>query len=152
VRNLDRVGVGERGKEVSMRTVIIAVSCLAFLAAGLVFEGVRGNEEKVDTAKQALDKAVADGKKHFESEKTGKLARACATCHANPKKENLHLANRVGDYPKYDRVEKRVITLGQKINQMIDRMLKGKKDLLGSERLVAIEAYLMSLNRAGKSE
>ena len=65
----------------------------------------------------------------------------------DPERPKLSLATRANTYPKWDRREGRVITLGQKINQMIVRMLKGKAEELGSERLVAIEAYLMKISR-----
>jgi len=113
---------------------------------GLAFVPADGKDTAAE-AKNALDKAVEAGKKLFADKKLGTNGKACADCHANPEKKKLHLKNRVGDYPKYDRREKRVVTIGTKINQMLERMLKGKKESLGSERLVAIEAYLMNLNR-----
>jgi cytochrome c len=128
------------------RKTICILLAATFALAGLIFPPADG-QDAADTAKDALDKAVETGKKLFNDKKFGTNGKACADCHANPDKKKLHLKDRVGDYPKYDRREKRVITLGTKLNQMIERMLKGKEETLGSDRLVAIEAYLMDLNR-----
>lgn len=125
---------------------VLFLSCVAF-AAAVVASRVGAESEAEKTAREALAKVVEKGEKTFSDKEFGTSGRACATCHANPKKPQLHLKDRVGDYPKYDRGEKRVITLGEKIRKMIDKNVRGKKEELGSEHLVAIEAYLMKLNR-----
>ena len=130
MRNLTRIG---------LLIGAVAVAGLAMSPAG--------GQEAATEATKALEKAEETGKKLFADKKFGTSGKSCADCHAKPARPKMHLKNRVGDYPKYDRREKRVITLGTKINQMIQRMLKGKEETLGSDRLVAIEAYLMKQNR-----
>jgi cytochrome c len=106
--------------------------------------------QEADPAAEAKAEAIAKGKALFHDPGFGTKDRACAKCHEDSKRPKLHLKERVQDYPKWDRREKRVITLGQKIDQMIQRMLKGESLPLGSEKLVAIEAYLMSISRDAK--
>jgi len=119
------------------------------LVAGTVAMAQEEEEEgeKARQAAEALKKAVEQGKKLFHDPSLGTKERACAKCHEDPEKEHLGLASRANTYPKWDRRERKVINLPQKMNQMIDRMLGGKKLELGSDRLVALEAYLMSISR-----
>jgi len=129
-----------------MRTfgVLLLAVAVAATIAGNAALGESGAEK---AAREALAKSVETGKVLFSDKALGTTGKTCATCHANPKKEKMFLKDRVGDYPKYDRGEKKVITLGQKIRKMVQRNLKGKEEALGTDRLVAIEAYLMNLNR-----
>ena len=129
-----------------MRTfgvLLLAAAVMATIAGNAAL----GESESEKAAREALAKSVETGKKLFSDKALGTTGKTCTTCHANPKKEKMFLKGRVGNYPKYDRGEKKVITLGQKIRKMIQRNLKGKEEALGSDRLVAIEAYLMNLNR-----
>jgi cytochrome c len=125
--------------------LVLAAVVVAFQQAVVVGQD---DDEKNPEAVEALKKAVDTGRSLFHDESLGTKEKSCATCHEDPKKPKLHLATRAGDYPKYDRREKRVITIGTKINQMIHRMLKGEHLELGGEKQVAIEAYIMSLVRA----
>jgi cytochrome c len=132
------------------KSTIALALVLAAAVTALFLPPVTGQDDDDEASPEAVEaqkKAVETGKALFHDEGLGTKARACANCHEDPKKPNLHLADRVGDYPKWDRREKRVITIGTKINQMIDRMLKGEHLELGGDRIVAIEAYLMSLSR-----
>ena len=129
-----------------MRTFGVLLLAVA-VGATIASSAALGESEAEKAAREALAKSVETGKSLFADKALGTTGKTCTTCHANPKKEKLHLKDRVGDYPKYDRGEKKIITLGQKIRRMIQRNLKGKEETLGSARLVAIEAYLMKLNR-----
>jgi cytochrome c len=132
------------------RLVLILLTVLAFATAALLVAGpLRGQEPPSDAAK-ALTKAVEQGNALFRDATFGTNGRSCMKCHENPAKPAMNLKTRVGDFPKWDKREARVITLGQKMNQMIVRMLKGEAEALGSEKLVAIEAYLMSISRQGE--
>ena len=74
--------------------------------------------------------------------------RACSLCHDDSRRRpRLYLKKNLGEFPKWDRREKKVITLGQKINQMLVRNLQGEAEELGSEKLVALEAYLVHISR-----
>jgi len=126
-----------------MRPQILIPLLLAAIAVAAALAAARGKD---DPGEAALKKAVERGKALFHDKTLGTKERACATCHANPDKPKLHLPERV-DYPKYDRRGRRVVTLGWKINQMIERNLKGETRELGSDDLVAIEAYRRSISR-----
>ena len=119
------------------------------LVAGTVATAQEEEEEgeKARQAAAALKKAVDQGNELFRDPSLGTKERACAKCHEDPEKEHLGLAARANTYPKWDRRERKVISLPQKMNQMIDRMLGGKPLALGSDKLVALEAYLMSISR-----
>jgi cytochrome c len=130
-----------------MRTKLIFVLTVALAAVVVVSGAVTGQDVKKTEAELALEKAVKLGRTIFTDKKLGKSGKSCADCHEKEARPKLHLKSRVGDYPKWERREKKVIILGQKLNQMIKRMVKGKEETLGSERLVALEAYLMSISR-----
>lgn len=120
------------------------------VAAFIALDGGGGAKEEEapppDPAK-ALKAAIATGKTLFESRTIGTNGKSCATCHENRAKPALFLTERANTYPKWDKRSGRVILLGEKLDQMISRMLKGEKQQLGDERLVAFEAYLMSISR-----
>ena len=134
-------------------TIRLTGLVLFLLAIGLVAgTAARAQEEeeegrKAQQAADALKKVVEAGSKLFRDASLGTKERACAKCHEDPEKEHLNLATRANSFPKWDRRERKVINLPQKVNQMIDRMLGGKPLELGSEQMVAIEAYLMSISR-----
>ena len=89
-----------------------------------------------------LAKAVERGAKLYkQSWKTG--AKSCAACHTRG--PNKMAAKRAAAYPKYDKALRKVVTLQQKLNQMIKDKSKGKKLELGSDDLNALEAYINSL-------
>jgi cytochrome c len=97
-------------------------------------------------AKDALDKAVEQGNKLFHSKELGK--KSCASCHENPEKPNLALTTRSFAYPAYSRKKKSIVSMGQKINEMLTARSGAAKemDLAGAD-IVAIEAYVMSLRK-----
>lgn len=135
-------------KRVKLGSLAVLAALAAGLALGGLSGGVSGQEgDAKKAAEEALKKAVENGRKLFGDKTLGTKGKACAKCHEDPERPKLSLAARANTYPKWDRREGKVITLGQKINQMIVRMLKGKAEVLGSERLVAIEAHLMKISR-----
>lgn len=117
-------------------------------AAALMVSPAGGEEEAESEAAKALRLAVEKGKGLFADASLGSAEKSCSSCHARSDRPKMNLGPRVGDFPKYERSADKVITLGQKINIMIQKMLKGEERVLGSEELVALEAYLMSLSRA----
>ena len=128
---------------------LLLLLTVVFAATYAVFDApARGDEEGESESEKALRLAVEKGKALFAQVGLGTAEKSCASCHARPDRPKMNLGPRVGDFPKYERREKRVITLGQKINIMIQKMVKGEERTLGSEELVALEAYLMSLSRA----
>jgi cytochrome c len=125
----------------------IAAVVVVGVVSMVVMNRVRAQSARVKEAADALAKAIALGKATFADEAFGTNGKSCRTCHEDPEKPNLNLASRIGDFPKWDRREKKVVTIGQKMNQMIEMNLKGKPEGLGSEKLVALEAYLMSIRQ-----
>jgi len=130
---------------------ILAVALILVLAAGVsglrLWPSLLAQDAAPTTGADALKKAVETGNALFHSGTFGTNGRSCAKCHENPRKPAMNLKKRVGNYPKWDRREGKVITLGQKVNQMLVKMVKGSPEKLGSEKLVAVEAYLMNLSR-----
>jgi cytochrome c len=126
---------------------LFLLSCLACAALMMAPSDPTRGQDSAPTGAAALKKAVETGNALFRNDAFGTARRSCAKCHENPRKPAMNLKKRVGNYPKWDKRENKVITLGQKLNQMLTKMLKGKPEPLGSDRLVAVEAYLMSLSR-----
>lgn len=134
--------------------VVVAVAAAVTGLAGAALcadeddkdEGDAAQNKKV--AKEALDKSVARGKELFRSKDLGK--KTCAECHENPDKPQFNLVTREWAYPAYSLKKRGVISLGQKINEMLKGKSRGPEMALGSDDLVALEAYVMSLKMGGK--
>ena len=131
-------------------------SCRSFLvlgaAAASIWAGSALSAEEDDDAaqdekvkKEALDKAVARGKALFASKELGR--KTCASCHENPDKPNLNLVTRPFRYPAYSTKAKAVVSMGQKINEMITSKSGGKGIDLGGTDIAALEAYVVSLKK-----
>lgn len=119
------------------RTLPLLVATLA-LVAGLCWATTGADAD----ARSALAEAVKRGGELYKKPwKAG--AKTCAACHTRG--PNKMTAKRAQAYPKYDKVLKKVVTLQQKLNQMIESKSKGKALELGSDDLNALEAYLKSL-------
>jgi cytochrome c len=99
-------------------------------------------------AAEALEKSVARGKELFNSKDLGK--KTCVECHENPDKPQFNLVTRSFGYPAYSVKKRSVVSLGQKINEMLTAKSRGKEMALGSADLVALEAYVMSLKKGAK--
>jgi cytochrome c len=131
--------------------VAVAAAVTGFAGAGLYAdedddEGDAAEVKKL--AKDALDKSVARGKELFASKSLGK--KTCAECHENPDKPQFNLVTREWAYPAYSVKKRGVVSLGQKINEMLKGKSRGPEMALGSDDLVALEAYVMSLKKGGK--
>ena len=96
-------------------------------------------------AAAALQKAVKRGSELFHSKSLGR--KACANCHEDPDKPQDDLSEVEWSYPAYSRRRQAVVTLQQKINEMIKYKARGKPLAHDSEDLGAIAAYLMSLKK-----
>ncbi len=92
-------------------------------------------------AKSELAKAVKQGEVLWK-QKWGK-GKTCAQCHT--KGANKLTGKRLGSYPKYDKFLKKVVTVQQKLNQMIKSKGKGEELELGSDELNALEAFIKTL-------
>jgi len=129
---------------------VAAVAATLFCAGTNLLAG--GDDDAAEdasaakVAKDALDKAVEQGNKLFHSKELGK--KSCASCHENPEKPNLALTTRSFSYPAYSKKRKSIVSMGQKINEMLTARSGAAKemDLAGAD-IVAIEAYVMSLKK-----
>lgn len=103
--------------------------------------------ERERVAKEALDKAVARGKEIWNDKAQVAGKKACAQCHDDPDKPKDDLSARVVAYPAYSRRKRAVVTLSQKINEMIETQSKGKRLDGDSTDLAALGAYVMSISK-----
>jgi cytochrome c len=101
--------------------------------------------ERERVAKEALEKAVARGKEIWNDKAQIGGKKSCAQCHDNPDKPKDALKNRVVAYPAYSRRKRGVVTLDQKINEMIETQGKGKRLDADSPDMAALAAYVMSI-------
>lgn len=101
--------------------------------------------EKARVAKEALDKAIARGKELWSDKSQLGVKKTCTQCHDNPDKPFLDLATRDWSYPAYSRRKRAVVTLQQKINEMLKYQARGKVLDADSTDLAALAAYCMSL-------
>ena len=131
-----------------------AAAATAFVGAGL-YAGEDDKDDKDEDdaaavkkiAQEALDKSVTRGKELFHSKTLGK--KSCSECHENPDKPQFNLVTRQFGYPAYSVKKRSVVSLGQKINEMLSAKSRGKEMELGSADLVALEAYVTSLKKEG---
>ena len=135
--------------------VAVAAAMAAFVGAGL-YAGEDDKDDKDDAddaaevkklAQDALGKSIARGKELFHAKSLGK--KSCSECHENPDKPQFNLVTRPFGYPAYSVKKRSVVSLGQKINEMLSAKSRGKEMELGSGDLVALEAYVMSLKKDG---
>jgi cytochrome c len=133
----------------ALRTIAFTLSVLGLAAAsvcaGRALLAADDDADKQKVAADALAKAIAHGKDLFNSKDLGK--KSCAACHDAADKPNLNLATRAPVYPKYSDKAKAVVSMGQKINEMVVTKSSGKAlDLAGAD-VTAIEAYIVSLRK-----
>jgi cytochrome c len=127
---------------------VAAVAALFYAGTTLHAGDDDGGEDAaaVKVAKDALDKAVEQGDKLFHSKDLGK--KSCAACHENPEKPNLNLTSRSFNYPAYSKKKKSVVSMGQKINEMLTARSGAAKEMdLSGADIVAIEAYVASIKK-----
>lgn len=128
---------------------IVGAVAIATAFAGTALHAGEDDEDEDDSAetqkiaKEHLDKSVARGKELWSSKSLGK--KTCAQCHEDPEKPLLNLTTRPYSYPAYSTKKKAVVTLGQKINEMLAGRSRGKEMELTSADLIALEAYVVSL-------
>ncbi len=137
------------------RLVVAGFVGLAVVVAGLAGPRLFAGDDDEDgadkaeaqkIAKEALDKSVARGNELFHG-KDG-VKKTCAKCHEDADKPELSLATRAFSYPSYSRKKKAVVSLTQKINEMLTTKSGGAKEMdLSGPDIVAIEAYIASLKK-----
>ncbi len=114
---------------------------LCFVFAATFFSGSTPAEGDAK-ADEALAEAVKEGKKlYFKSWRKG--GKSCRACHTRG--PNKLTGERLKEYPKYDKIFRKVVSAQQKLNQMIKGKSGGEELELGSEELNALEAYISTL-------
>lgn len=133
-------------------TAASAVVGAALFGSAALFADDDDDDDEADdaaarkVAQEALDKAVARGKEIWNSKDLFK--KSCASCHENPDKPKLNLTTREWSYPAYSRRKRGVVTLQQKIQEMIQFNSRGQPmDDKGAD-IAALAAYSMSLKKA----
>ncbi len=101
--------------------------------------------EAARVAKAELAKAVARGEELFRSGDLGR--KSCQDCHDDPDEPQDALAGRAFSYPAYSRRARRVVTLQQKINEMIKYKVRGQALDAGGADIAAIAAYVSSIKK-----
>lgn len=132
----------------SWTPVVLSLAFAAFALAPYAGLWAQDDEEeltaeRIQIAKEALEASVARGKELWVSPDLGK--KTCASCHEDPEKPDLNMATREWSYPAYSRRKRKVVTLQQKINEMLKFQSRGKEFDLESEDAAALAAYVMSL-------
>ena len=135
------------------RKLMFAAASLLLLvplgAAALLAQDVEDEEAELKRiAAEELEKAVAKGKELWKSKQFGK--KSCTECHDNPDKPKLEMGTREFAYPAYSRRAKTVVTLQQKINEMIKFQCRGKVLEADSTDLAALAAYVVHQRDANK--
>jgi cytochrome c553 len=98
------------------------------------------NDPRVAADRAQWDETVARGKALFADPSLGVGAKSCAGCHTPESLRNV-----ADSYPKSDARSGRLISLQERIGQMIVGQMGGKQLPLGDIRTVSLEAYLKSL-------
>ena len=101
--------------------------------------------EAAKVAQEELTKAIARGKELFESKDLGR--KSCKDCHEDPDKPQDDLRERAFSYPSYSRRARRVVTLQQKINEMIKYKARGQELDNDSADIAAIAAFVESIRK-----
>jgi cytochrome c peroxidase len=105
-----------------------------------------------------LTKAIEKGEALFNDTKLGKTGTSCNSCHPGGDTsggqvmgmEIPALKGAAATFPKYKKQVKRVITLSQMNNVCIEMVMEGKPLKLGSDKAVALAAYVTSLSNGVK--
>ena len=106
-------------------------------------EGDPAEAERV--AKEELAKAIARGRELFTSRELGR--KSCQDCHEDADKPQDDLREHAFSYPAYSRRARRVVTLQQKINEMIKYKARGQElDQAGAD-IAALAAYVQSIRK-----
>ncbi len=97
------------------------------------------------TAAEELVKSVKRGEALWSSKTLGR--KTCKSCHDNPDKPKLDMATRAWSYPAWSRRQKKVITLQQKVQEMIKFQCRGKALDQDAQQLADLGAYMNSVRK-----
>lgn len=127
----------------------VAVGPIAFPPSAEAKEEEEDDADDAATKKladEAMAKAVARGKEIWNN-KEGTMKKSCASCHEDANKPNLDLKTRAYSYPAYHKRKKAIITMQQKLQDMVVQQCRGPAlDDKGTD-IAALEAYVASLRK-----
>ena len=114
-----------------------------FFVCMLPFITGAGSDTKVSQAERMWKNSVEYGRELFTGTKLGTNGKSCsnAGCH----KDGSRLVGIGKEYPKFVKMDNRVVTLGHMINYCIFGAIKGKMLDLDSTKLIALQAYISVL-------
>ena len=125
--------------------VVAAAGTRSLLAGDDDPETAAASAEAKKVAQEALDRAVARGKAMWSSKE--RFGKPCSVCHEAADKPHLNLATIGNSYPHYSKRRKAVVTLQQKIQDMIQFNSRATTlDDKGTD-IADLEAYVMSVKR-----
>lgn len=110
---------------------------------GIVLAGCVGTQAPASPTPAPALSAVERGKALFSDPSLGTSGSTCKTCHPSPEASMKGVGKK---YPAYFALAKRDMTLKQVINFCIENPLKGKALPENDEKLLALEAYLKSID------
>lgn len=138
------------------RTPWFVAAAVAVLAAGIAgsasLRADDDDEDGLDPARKAelekiahaaYEKAVARGKEIWND--AANVKKSCSKCHDDPAKPDLNLATREYSYPAYSRRKRAIVTLDQKIQEMVTDKSRGQRFDEKSGDIAAVQAYIASL-------
>ena len=131
--------------------IVTAVGIAVGAGSAALFAGdddePAGGADAAKVAQEALDKAVLRGKEIWTDKGITKAAKSCTSCHDDPNKPDRQIKNRTFSYPGYSKRRKAIVTLQQKLQDMIANNAKGTAlDDKGTD-IAALEAYVLSLKK-----
>lgn len=126
--------------------VLVAVTALSAAHGADVpqrrtFQSPQIAPEFVQKSQEETAKAIKRGEELWHDRNLGTNGMACALCHPDA------MATHPETYPKYKQQLGRVASVQQVVNWCIQFPMQGKPRDLGSEDLVALEAYMNDRNR-----
>jgi cytochrome c len=124
-----------------MRSRVLAPLFLGAVV-GVGALALTGGDARGDAASDALAAAVKRGEELWKQHWT-QGQKSCADCHTTG--PNAMKASRAKAFPKWDKALSKVVSLQQKLNQMIVDKSKGAALELGSADLNALEAFVATL-------
>ena len=144
------VTISGEGKKMKYYRSIWIFLCLFSISTVAAFAN-EGSDSKsqIDPAEKSWNSAVEYGRQLFSGTKLGTNGKSCAepSCH----KDRSNLIG-IAEYPKYVEMANRVVTMGHMINFCIHGAVKGKMLDLDSTKIIALQAYIKSLEEKTKSK
>lgn len=138
---MKRATVVTKGVMLAAMVVAVSVTNAADAPQRRALQNPQLSPEFVQKSQEETAKAITRGDQLWHDRNLGTNGMACNMCH--PDAAVTHPET----YPKYKQQFGRVVSVQQFINWCIQVPLQGKPRELGSDDLVALEAYMNDRNR-----